>query len=419
MKELLFLCHRMPYPPNKGDKIRAYHWLKALSSNYRVHLGTFVDDPSDWAHRDTLEQLTDRCCYRSLRAFQAKMRSLRGLLSGGSLSMGYYHDRVMAAWVDEIVETRPIEAVVVFSSTMAPYVAKHRGCPRLLDFVDVDSDKWRQYAAQCRGPSRWVFAREARRLASEERRLAAAFDASVFVSPAEAAFFRASAPESADRVFAVGNGVDSVFFDPALAYADPYGAAGDSRILFTGAMDYAANVDAVCWFAAQVWPRIIQRMPNAQFWIVGARPQRAVESLAAMAGVHVTGTVDDVRPYLAHADVCVAPMRIARGIQNKVLEALAMGRPVVMTQQAAAGLEQVDARAASVTQDPQAFADAVVGHAQAPQARTPLPVAREYAIQRYGWARQFERLQSLVGQRRPVVLADTSRAYAHASGRSA
>ncbi|GAB3678514.1 TIGR03087 family PEP-CTERM/XrtA system glycosyltransferase [Salinisphaera aquimarina] len=396
MKELLFLCHRMPYPPNKGDKIRAYHWLKALSERYRVHLGTFVDDPDDWAHRSVLDALTDQQCYRTLKPLAARIRSTTGFLNNRALSVGYYRDARLAGWVDEILATRPIEHVFVFSSTMATYVDTHEGCRRVLDFVDVDSDKWRQYAAKCTGVARWIYTREANRLLAEERRLAGVFDASLFVSDAEADFFRDAAPESSERVGAIGNGVDSVFFDPDLEHDDPYRQPGAARVVFTGVMDYGANVDAVEWFVQNVWPAVRTAQPDAQFWIVGTRPTRQVLALAEHAGVHVTGAVADVRPYLAHASVAVAPMRIARGIQNKVLEALAMGRAVVMSEQAAAGLEPADEAIAAIAESAEAFARAVLAYVDQQDHGRPLPAARSYVTRYYGWQRQFERLYEYI-----------------------
>ena len=317
MGDILFLCHRIPYPPNKGDKIRAYHWLRALAAHHRVHLGTFVDDPADWSHREALDGLGAEQCYRPLPGLRAKARSLNGLWRGEALSFGYYRDRAMTRWVRRVLGQHPIDAVFVFSSTMAPY-ALDAGSDvrRVLDFVDVDSDKWQQYAGSSRLPMRWVYAREAKRLFQGERALAARFDASVFVSEAEADFFRRAAPEVAGRVHALGNGVDADYFDPGLGYGNPYENETGSQLVFTGAMDYGANADAMVWFVEAVLPRIRETRPEARLSIVGTRPTARVRALASHPGVQVTGAVPDVRPYLAHADAAIAPMRIARGIEQ-------------------------------------------------------------------------------------------------------
>lgn len=394
MAEILYLCHRIPYPPNKGDKIRSYNWLRALARRHTVHLGAFVDDPEDWAHRGTLKSWCDRICLRELVPKRAKLRSLKALAGRQALSFAYYRDRTMQEWVDRIMAERDIAAIVVFSSTMAPYVAKYRSTRRVLDFVDVDSDKWAQYARRSRLPMRWIYAREAKTLAAGERHLAAAFDASVFVSDAEAEFFRRSAPELGDRVHAIGNGVDAGYFDPSHAYDNP--GVGEQAIVFTGAMDYGANVDAVCWFVEQVFERIRQVYPQACFFIVGTRPTRRVQELDSIDGVHVTGAVPDVRPYLAQARVVVAPMRIARGLQNKVLEALAMARPVVMSSHAEAGLEPVSGDFYRVVDQPAEYADTVTEYLGEDTADTQYAGGRDYVLRHYGWDARFAELERLI-----------------------
>jgi sugar transferase (PEP-CTERM/EpsH1 system associated) len=340
-RDLLFLCHRIPYPPDKGDKIRSYHWLRALASAYRVHLAAFVDDPADWVHRPQVEALCASCLLLPLRPAAAKLRSLMGLATGEPLSLPYYRDPRLARWLEELRSRRGIGRVVVYSSAMAQYAAKSEWAKarRVIDFVDVDSDKWRQYAQARRGPMRWVYAREAAKLETFDLAMARVFDASLFVSPVEAQWFRDRLGAGAERVTYVDNGVDAVFFDPGLAGSSPY-PPGVRAVVFTGAMDYWANAEAVTWFCREVWPRVLAEEPRAVFYIVGSRPGEAVQALASEAVV-VTGRVPDVRPYLGHADAVVVPMRIARGIQNKVLEGMAMARPVIVSSK---GLEGISAR---------------------------------------------------------------------------
>lgn len=394
MAELLYLCHRIPYPPNKGDKIRAFNWLRALAERHTVHLGSFVDDRDDWAHRDALAGWCEQVCLRPLEARRARLRSLSGLVRREALSFSYYRDRSMQGWIDRLMREREIDAVLVFSSTMAPYVERYAGVRRVLDFVDVDSDKWAQYAGHAKGPMRAVYAREAKKLAAGERRLARAFDASVFVSSAEADFFRCMAPDCAERVHAIANGVDAEYFDPDGDYDRLESEAAD--IVFTGAMDYGANVDAVCWFVDHVLPRVRETAPGARFTIVGTRPTRRVESLARHSGVVVTGSVPDVRPYLARARLAVAPMRIARGLQNKVLEALAMARPVVMTPQAESGLEPGLDAACDIAETPEAFTAAVVRRLAGPPDTATRRAARDYVLSHYAWSARFAELDRLL-----------------------
>jgi sugar transferase (PEP-CTERM/EpsH1 system associated) len=394
MAELLYLCHRIPYPPDKGDKIRAFNWLRALAAKHTVHLGSFVDDPKDWQYREQLATWCDRLCLRPLQPWQAKLRSLTGFIGKQALSFAYYRDRRLQAWVDRLMRERAIDCALVFCSTMAPYVVEH-DVRRILDFVDVDSDKWSQYGEHGRLPMRWVYAREAKTLAAGECRLARTFDASVFVSEAEADFFRGMAPDCAARIHGIANGVDADYFDGRRdKHPDP--GQGDKRVVFTGAMDYSANVDAVCWFVDAVWPRIRKAVPEARFTIVGTRPARHVLALADRGGVEVTGAVPDVRPYLAHASLAVAPMRIARGLQNKVLEALAMACPVVLSPQAWTGLEPGADAACDVANTPEAFADAAIRRLAGPADDTTRRAARRYVLQHYAWPARFEELERLL-----------------------
>jgi sugar transferase (PEP-CTERM/EpsH1 system associated) len=221
---------------------------------------------------------------------------------------------------------------------MAQYADKYRTARRVVDFCDVDSDKWRQYADKKPWPMSWLYRHEANQLLSYERQVAREYDASLFVSAPEAELFRQLAPESAARIGFFNNGVDTAYFSPAHGHASPY-AEGERAVVFTGAMDYWPNIDAVQWFASDIFPALRERFADLRFYIVGARPAPAVQALAQLPGVVVTGTVPDVRPYIAHARVAVAPLRIARGIQNKVLEAMAMATPVVVSPQALEGID--------------------------------------------------------------------------------
>ncbi len=336
---LMFLCHRIPFPPDKGDKIRAWHMLDRLAAHWDVDLGCLVDDPADLRHLPVLEA---RCASVVARPTgsrrQAALRALLRCRPGQPLSLGWFHEAVLWDWVQAHLAARTHQACFVYSSAMAPYVMGplHPGLRRVVDMVDVDSEKWRAYAADAKPPMRQVWAREARTLLAFERRAAAAFDRTLFVSAAEAAQFRGMAPEVAARVDHVDNGVDLAAFDPALPMQNPY-APGTRAIVFTGTMDYRPNIEAVCWFADQVMPRLAD-LPGVAFHIVGANPAPAVRALAARPGVHVAGAVPRIQPWIAHAAVAVAPLRIARGIQNKVLEAMALARPVVASPEAFEGV---------------------------------------------------------------------------------
>lgn len=339
MANLLYLVHRLPYPPNKGDKVRSYHLLKHLVARHRVFLGTFVDDPDDAQHLPYVKSLCAGMLAVPLNAKTAKIRSLSALMTGEPLSVPYYRSAALQDWVASVRAGNQIDATVVFSSVMAQYAQAADlppGQPLLVDFVDVDSEKWAQYATQRRWPMSWVYAREGRCLLMYERALARRATRSFFVADKESELFRRLAPENAAQVVTMGNGVDADFFSPDPAGHSPF-AANELPVVFTGAMDYWPNIDAVTWFAREVLPGLRARWPQLKFVVVGRNPPPAIQTLASDA-IRVTGTVPDVRPYLQYAQVVVAPMRLARGVQNKVLEAMAMGRPVVAAAECVAAI---------------------------------------------------------------------------------
>lgn len=384
MANLLYLVHRLPYPPNKGDKLRSFHLLKHLAARHRVFLGTFVDDPEDEAHVQSLKPWVAEMHVARLRPKLARLASLRALPRGQALTLSYYDDPGLRRWVRELARSQPLDAAVVFSSSMAQYVDTLPQLPVLVDFVDVDSAKWTQYAPAHRWPMSWLYAREGQRLLAYERAVAARARRSFFVTPAEAELFQLMAPECAGRVDALGNGVDAEYFAPDARRDSPFGDE-PHPLVFTGAMDYWPNVDAVCWFVREVLPRLLLRWPGLRLHIVGRSPTAAVQALAG-AHVSVTGTVPDVRPYLQHAAVVVAPLRLARGIQNKILEAMAMARPVVASLTCTRAIEAqpgTELLPALETEDYVQQIHALLAH---PQRAAAIGLAgRQRVLQHYSW----------------------------------
>ncbi|MCX8049629.1 MAG: TIGR03087 family PEP-CTERM/XrtA system glycosyltransferase [Methylohalobius sp.] len=396
MANLLYLVHRIPYPPNKGDKIRSFHWLKHFSANHRVFLGAFVDCPEDWQYAKGLSQRTEEVCLRPFSVRSQVWRSIVGLLRGQPLTQACYADAQLTAWCRRLVEGGKIDLVFVFSSAMAQFVDPRWQLPKIIDFVDVDSDKWRQYAAKKPFFSRWIYRREGEKLLRYDRAVAQEFDLCLFVSPAEAELFKELAPEVAGRVDFVENGVDTAYFNPEHEFVSPY-RPEEEALVFTGAMDYWANVDAVRWFADQVFPKVLQYRVEARFYIVGARPRPEVKALERREGIIVTGAVPDVRPYLAHARLAVAPLRIARGIQNKVLEALAMGKSVLATSMAMDGLEMPSGLDIQVADGVHEVADLVVQALREPSFLPRYsPRNREFIEMRYSWNRHLKRLDAIL-----------------------
>lgn len=398
--ELLFLAHRIPYPPNKGDKIRSFHMLRHLARQFRVHLGAFVDVDEDWHHAAALKEWCDDVHLEALRPWSSRIRGLTGLVSGEALGLPYYRRATMRAWVRRKVFDEGVRRAVVFSSTMAQYLSNPEFEPmqRVLDMVDVDSEKWRAYAARKPWPASWLYRRESERLLRFERNMATSFDRTLFVSAAEAELFRKLAPESASSVTHFDNGVDASYFAPEHTLPSPY-AANERALVFTGAMDYWANIDAVVWFAHEVMPTVLRAVPDARFYIVGGRPGAAVRALDQLSGITVTGAIPDIRPYLAHAAAAVAPMRIARGLQNKVLEAMAMAKPVIATPAAMEGISCGPEFSTLVADDPARLADISVALLQARLGGDLGARGRAYVLHHHDWARTVQPLTALFEDR--------------------
>ena len=412
MQSALFLCHRLPWPPDKGDKIRSYHVLQRLAQHYKVYLGAFVDDTADYRHLAAVEAACAGTCIRPLPPWRARGRALGSLLRGEPLTVGCYRDGTMRRWVDRVLAEQQPDVVLCFSSGVAPLVMRDTGARRVMDFVDADSDKWHQYAEAHHGLARLVYRREARTLARFECAVATRFDASLFVSEAEAAFFRKANPDVAERVHGVPNGVDAGYWNPTQVHVSPY-RPDERAVVFAGAMDYRANVDAVTWFAQTVWPGVLAGCVQARFYIVGSKPTREVQALGELAGVTVTGRVEDVRPYVAHAHVVAAPLRIARGIQNKVLEALAMEKVVLATPEAWEGIEDFAGRQGCISGSPETLAGTALQWL-ATQQPAQVPAARAMVRARFDWTRNLDAYERVLRGSQRATFAGSVPASARA-----
>jgi polysaccharide biosynthesis protein PslH len=405
MSDILFLAHRIPYPPDRGDKIRSWHILKHLAQHARVHLACFADDAADAAHLPALRAALvgalgeARLEVRTVGKFAGAARAFS---SGQSISLAMFDSAPLRWWVNDLLQRTDISTIFAFSGQMAQFVPDPCPARFVMDFVDMDSAKFADYAGEGSGPMRWVHRWEADRLFAWERAVAARADLSLFVSEAEAALFRDRAQLPQADIRAMGNGIDLDFYDPraAMAMIDAPGPL----IVFTGQMDYRPNIDAVTAFATEVLPRIRAVRPDTRFAIVGRKPPAAVQRLADQPGVLVTGTVPDVRAWLAAASVVVAPLRIARGVQNKVLEAMAMARPVVATTGAATGIEAEHGRDLLVADSAEAQAEAVLALLADPARAAAIgAAARRQMETRYRWDAQLAPLTELIA--RPVRAA--------------
>ncbi|MEE9355078.1 MAG: TIGR03087 family PEP-CTERM/XrtA system glycosyltransferase [Methylococcaceae bacterium] len=396
MEDLLFIVHRIPYPPNKGDKIRSFHFLKALTKHFRIYLGSFVDDREDWQYANELKKLCEEVFLLDLNPLQAKISSIEGFFTGQALSLPYYKNKQFQSWIDNTVRQKKIKKALIFSSVMAQFIRSEHNLELVSDFVDVDSDKWAQYAQKKKWLARFVYQRESKKLLKFERNVAKISKSITFVSENEAELFKNLAPESISKITFVNNGVDLDYFLPASKYEFPY-IHDEFVITFTGAMDYWANCEAVIWLANDIFPKILNANPLSRFYIVGSQPTKAVLALSEKEGIIVTGRVDDIRPYIAHANLIVAPLRIARGIQNKVLEAMAMEKPVVVTPAAIEGIPISGQEDVIVAEQPDEFAKNVIKFMSGSNSPKISKANRAFIIDKFGWEACTDKLLTLIG----------------------
>lgn len=397
MADILFLAHRIPYPPDRGDKIRSWNMLKHLARLGPVHLACFADDEADARHLPALRAALGGGlgeAHVEIRRPNRLLAGARAMARGLPLSLGLFDSTAMRGFVDDLLAREDIGAIVAFSFQMAQFVPEEAGRRFVMDFVDMDSAKFADYGRDGAGPMAWLYRREAAKVRAFERETAERADVSLFVSEAEAALFRRdAAPRGAD-IRAVQNGIDLDFYDPSAAIPPAKTGAGP-LIVFTGQMDYRPNVEAVEAFAQSVLPRIRAKRPDARFAIVGRKPVEAVTRLQGRGGVIVTGAVEDVRSWLKAADVVVAPLLLARGIQNKVLEAMAMARPVVASPAAFEGIDAEPGRDLLVPADP---AQAIIDLLGNPARRAALGrAARVRMEQAYRWDAKLACLGEIVG----------------------
>ncbi len=357
-QKLLYLCHRIPFPANKGDKITTCNILKFLNQHYDIYLGCFIDDPYDRQYKKDVQALCKEAFFVDLNPKLAKLKGLQAFFSGDPITLPHYFSTSMQRWVSKTVTDNHIQKALMYSGCMAQYVL-NTDIPdmhKVMHFADIDSDKWKQYADKTTGIMRWIYNREHKTLEKYEKHVAKSCDISCFISDSETELFRSLlSPDEKNKIRTLGNGLDSEFFSPTIEHklAEGYPLSEQNYLVFTGAMDYWANADAVIWFVDNVWQEVKRAQPDSLFYIVGSSPTKEVIDLQKIPGVIVTGRVEDVRPYMFYAKASVAPMQIARGIQNKILEAMAMELPVITTQLGIEGIDNYPAEGVFVSNSPE------------------------------------------------------------------
>lgn len=393
--KLLFIAHRIPYPPNKGDKIRSFHELQSLvERGHEVHLLAFADDLNDLNYQVDLARICASVEIVPLRRAWARARAVANLVSVRPLSLGYFALRKMRRLVERAASENDFDAVFVYSSTMAQYVPRELASRTVVDMVDVDSEKWRDYAGRTNRLMARLYDLEWKRLRRYEYEIVTRFANTVVTTRREAALLdQLDEFTRRARLRVITNGVDLDYFQPSTQPPD----TTSPRLVFIGAMDYFANIEGARYFAEEVFPLIRARESRAKFSIIGANPAAEVKKLARYPGVNVTGFVDDVRPHLREAAVCIVPLRIARGVQNKVLEAMAAGKAVIATSESVAGLRVADGEHLMIADTPERFAGAALEVLRDESLRESLEMrARYYVEAEHDWKPLLQKLVELI-----------------------
>lgn len=395
-KKILYLSHRIPYPPNKGDKIRSFNEIKELSDHYTIDLICLADDPKDLKYSKDLLQYCRQVKVFPLNPLIGKLKGLLTLITGKSITQGYFYKAKFQKQFDQWIDSENYDAVIFFSSSMAEYFFKssHKEIlsqkQLIMDFCDLDSDKWRQYAQKTKFPLKSIYNLEGSRLLEFEIKINKVVSQSVFVSSKEAKLFLQYYPD-ASNVNIISNGVDHEFFNPE-SVSTPENITSP-MIAFFGAMDYYANVDGVLWFAEKILPIVKKAVPDIMFYIVGSNPDKSLKNLEGE-NIKVTGFVDDIREYYMAADICVIPLRIARGVQNKVLEAMSMGRPIVSTPAAVQGISEYNDLPLDVKEKEKEFAEAVIELLKNKDKSKELgKSARSFVLKHFHWKKNMDKLK--------------------------
>ncbi len=336
---ILFLTHRVPHPPNRGDRIRSWNIIRFLQERANIHLACLTDEPVSEASRNELDRVCSRIEIQPLSSPARWLHGIFSLLTGGSATEGMFKCSKLQATVSDWGREIQFDAVFVFCSSMIQFATapELNDIPLVVDLVDVDSEKWLNYAESASYFKRQLYRLEAKRVRQLETKIAECANAVTLVSGEEVKVFRKFC--EAENLHAIGNGVDLDYFHPASAeYSKPKTGDGESfKLVFVGVLDYRANIEGLRWFCREVWPKVREQIPGVELDLVGRRPGDEAWQLAKLSGVNLIGEVDDVRPYVWNADVVIAPLTIARGIQNKVLEAMAMAKPIIASPQAIEG----------------------------------------------------------------------------------
>lgn len=387
---VMFVCHRFPYPPKRGGKIRPFNIIRHLrDSGHSVTVASLVRSAEEEQEGQGLVDFCDRILVGRISPAKAALHTLARLPTTTPSSMGYFYSRSLHLAIAREIEKTRYDLIFVHCSSAAQYVERVADTPSIMDFGDMDSQKWYDYSAHRRFPLNCGYWLEAVKLKRQEKRLSRSFDVSTCTTPAELATLQSYGSARATNWFP--NGVDNEFFSPTGCDYDP------NLIVFVGRMDYYPNCQAMLQFCEEVFPRILSARPSARLKIVGAEPTSDILRLREQRGVEVTGTVADVREHANTAALSVAPLRIARGTQNKVLESMAMGVPTVCSVEAAGGVDAEPGRHLITANSIEDYVEAILRIMGDSGERDRLARAgRERVLTHHSWKSSMRKLDEII-----------------------
>jgi polysaccharide biosynthesis protein PslH len=408
---ILFITQRVPYPPNKGEKLRTYHQIKhLLDKGYGITVACPIADKQE---AEYAQALTDKL---GVEVISAPLRNtavayISALLKRQSLSEAKFYSASLMSLIKQALADQPYTAIVCSASSLAQYIwdipaanTPQKNIRKVMDFMDLDSDKWAQYATKAPWPMRWVYSREALKVRQLEQRIVADFDSTFFISQKEVDLFEKQQPQLIQHdVMAIGNGIETEYFSPKPSQEQHVLAT----YLFVGVMDYKPNIDAVLWFCEYVWPSILRRTPNAKFVIAGMSPSKVIKDLARQPSIQVTGFVENILPYFHQADVFVAPFQIARGVQNKVLQAMACGIPVITSSLGAEGIEAVQHEELLIANNANEYMEIIAQLTDSKRYQVVANAAIARIAMDYSWGGQLKLLDRLIAPEDNLI-ADTN-----------
>ncbi len=387
--KILYVCHRFPFPPKRGGKIRPFNMIRHLSQNHQVTVCSLARSEAEAEEGRGIAPHCERFEMGVVSNPIQMLRMVARLPTMEPSSMGYFYSPDLAAKVNALLASEKFDLIFVHCSSVAQYVSHVHDIPKILDFGDMDSQKWLEYVNYKPFPLKAGYWLEGSKMEREEKRLARLFNLCTATTRAEWETLESYSTGVSTDWFP--NGVDADFFKPDGEGYDP------DTISFIGRMDYYPNQEAMFRFCEQIWPLLRAKRPEMKLLIVGADPIPAVIKLGELPGVTVTGSVPDVRPYILRSAAMVAPLNIARGTQNKILEAMAMGVPVVSSSIAAGGVDAQGEEHFLVADTPMQYAEAILRLVEQPAERERLSRAgRERMLSHHAWPRSMERLDGII-----------------------